>query len=479
MKGWRRSAAAEAAAAAALAVAGAVLKVAWRSPVPMTQDAVQFVLGLSDFSPERMQPHFPYYPLLLAAGRAVSMLVPPADALSLVSAASGALVPVVYCLLGRRDDAASGSSAGPWAGAAFLAVSPMLWNCCGGIGSDAPGLLLGLSAFALLSRGRRAAAGVCLGALAGVRASYLFFWVPALVAGGAGGGRPGGRGRLLAGGAAGAVLAAAALWGLDCGGKIVEPSVSFLAGHLTRWGSPFAGGGGVAGALERIAVGVFDAFSVGGPVPAAGLAYPAALAALCGVLLKQTSGRERRFWAAYVAAWAAWTFTAQNPASLRHYLPLELAAAASLDRLRERARGKAALAAMRAGFAACAVLFALVARRAAGAPTPEYAIATLLHRSYPQGEGLLYFGGDSCRVVRYHLPRALTIPVRDAGQARRFLLGEWDSARDPWISGEAAGGVPGHGARKVCEASGMRGLSERRIALFRLDGGPSDKECRR
>jgi Protein of unknown function (DUF2723) len=130
-------------------------------------DSFNFALGLRDFDPRKHQPHPPGYPVIIGLGKlarpvAAALGSPPgaatdARALALVSALSGALAVVPLFVLFRRLDslgmreAAADRSDGRALAAVVLAVTaPLFWFTAARPLSDVPGLLLALSAQALV-----------------------------------------------------------------------------------------------------------------------------------------------------------------------------------------------------------------------------------------------------------------------------------------------------------------------------------------
>ncbi len=234
-------------------------------------DSFNFALGLDDFDPRKHQPHPPGYPVIIGLAHvatplalATGVLPGPAAharALSLVSALSGALAVVPLFLLYRRLNGLGLQASDRWrpsrasgpepvegrvdavalCGVVLALTAPIFWFTMSRPMSDVPGLLLALSAQALLAGAwveqrarvgqgdRLLLAGAALSALAiGARSQALWLVAPiftlAVVAR---------RGQ----GSVGARLKALAVFGVVC----------------VAWGVPLlAASGGIAGYLATL-----------------------------------------------------------------------------------------------------------------------------------------------------------------------------------------------------------------------------------
>ncbi|WP_134702235.1 hypothetical protein [Ammoniphilus sp. YIM 78166] len=147
-------------------------------------DAVDFALGVVDFNVLAMQPHFPGYPVLILGAYVIHLWTQdPVLSLSLLSAVSGALLPVpVYILASRIANVLTG-----WMVAWLVSLNPLLWLYSLQPMSDMPGILLVYVALAFLAltvyeeRGRvqqwtmGTIAVIAFGLAMGVRLSYFPF----------------------------------------------------------------------------------------------------------------------------------------------------------------------------------------------------------------------------------------------------------------------------------------------------------------
>ena len=158
-------------------------------------DSINFALALHEYDPTNNQPHPPGYPVYVALGRVLLVLVstisggqdPVRDdalALALMSAFGGAvaLVAAAWMLRALSSDARNA----PLWGAALLAASPLFWMTGLRPMSDAPGLAFAMTAQALILAGisdRRALIGGALtaGIAAGVRSQTVWLTMPLLL----------------------------------------------------------------------------------------------------------------------------------------------------------------------------------------------------------------------------------------------------------------------------------------------------------
>jgi hypothetical protein len=166
----------------ALILAAVAARLATRSGAPDNDDAIFFIRGVQRFSVAQLRPHWPGYPVYVAAGKLVASVVgAPASALQILSAAAVAMVAWPLASIVRAW-AASLANESRRAGAAGLAaaalwlVLPISWVTGTQIVSDPLGLLCGLGILALGIRSERTgrawpwlAAAVLGGLLPGIR----------------------------------------------------------------------------------------------------------------------------------------------------------------------------------------------------------------------------------------------------------------------------------------------------------------------
>ncbi len=147
-------------------------------------DAVDFALGVVDFNVLAMQPHFPGYPMLILGAYVIHLWTQdPVLSLSLLSACSGALLPVpVYVIASRIANSLTG-----WIVAWLVALNPLLWLYSLQPMSDMPGILLvyvALGFLAITVYGEKGTvqqwtmgtiAVVAFGLAMGIRLSYFPF----------------------------------------------------------------------------------------------------------------------------------------------------------------------------------------------------------------------------------------------------------------------------------------------------------------
>jgi hypothetical protein len=151
-------------------------------------DSVSFALALDHFDITLQQPHPPGFPVYVAAGRLIRLLVSdPRAALTLLSAISGAVAVTTLAWLGTE----SGLPRAGLLAALWLMLLPIFWLTSEMALSDVPGLALVLLAVVCLWKGRRdahwlvggsALAGLCLGLRPQNAVPVALFGVDAVIA---------------------------------------------------------------------------------------------------------------------------------------------------------------------------------------------------------------------------------------------------------------------------------------------------------
>lgn len=383
-----------AAALASAALCAALL--ATRSPDLADLDSANFAHALERYDLALHAPHFPGYPVYVAASRAAHAVVGDRVlALQLPGALTwSAAVGIGWSALARHHGTRAATCA-----ALVLALLPLAWVTAGRAGSDAMGAGMLLLACAALARswpvdggsGRwLAAGGALLGLTLGVRLSYA----PAVVGLGA---------VLLAhparwrGVAAGVV--ATASWVVPqviaVGQDGPELAARFLAGHFTEWG-------GAASVPEETSLALRAARWLAGlAVYGLGLPPPlqparllwAALVLPAGALgLRALPRSTLAFLAAGAVPYALWLWLGQNPDKPRHLLPLlpPLAVAVGVGLSRLPLAPAAALPLL--------LVTAPVAWSHATTPSPAAQLARWLRSEERPGRVQL-FAGQSARVV--------------------------------------------------------------------------------
>ena len=378
-------------------------------PYPDDHDGVNFILGVQRYDVQWHQPHFPGYPVYIAAGKVAAAVAGSAEWglvwVSLISMAIAALA-----LAGMAQERIGPPAA---ALAAVLMASPMMIQFSHKIFSEPMGLaLLCLAALVInrgSGRGRWLAAGGLLGLTLGVRLSWwpmaLGFLAPR-----------DGRKNLVPLGVG--VAAGVLLWlipmidimGID---GLISTGASFTQGHFGQWGHTASDG-----ALgHRIYGFIRGAAAVAGLAP--GLwghlaGAPMALAALAGlgmIFIKWKSGQgepgpgEGALMAGGLL-YVAWLFLGQNVDKARHYLPLLPMAAVALAAAGNRHR--AILPAVALAMVAGAAMTTLAAGR--GLP-PAIRLAGWLEANAAPGAVVYcgwaerYFDLYDSRAKVYSVPR--------------------------------------------------------------------------
>jgi hypothetical protein len=180
-------------AAILIAFIGFAARLPTLSHAPDNDDAPFFIRGVERFAVAEGRPHWPGYPVYIAAGKlAASLVGDPAFGLQLVSAAASSAIAGVLAWIVRAWAESLGAAPRPAARAGVAAgllwlVTPMSWVTGSQIISDPLGLLFGVVIVALAIRGDRAstvrpwiAAAVLGGAMIGIRLVNISMFAPFL-----------------------------------------------------------------------------------------------------------------------------------------------------------------------------------------------------------------------------------------------------------------------------------------------------------
>jgi hypothetical protein len=378
-----------------LAVSGYVALAAATAPAwPDDWDGVGFVESVRDFDLARFQPHPPGYPVYVALLRVANLVAHrPMAACVLVAVGSGATAVVMAWQAARR---LSGELAA-WVVCVLIAVAPLSWRACTGVGSEAPALACaavcawGLTA----SRDGRRAGAVALGIGAGLGLGVRLSWAPLYVA-------ALGLAPRRARTSAWAVAAASGVaWAVPFAivvgpARLVSLCAAHFAGHAARWGGTIATDPGARRAVWLARDLFVDGLGVGGDPLGLAIGASGLIAVALGLHSWRRSGWTGA-WPTLVAIgpYLAWIAIGQNLRDQpRHALPAVAAVAAGLGLSAARSRF---------AFAIGGTLAVLVATRTA---LDEHARRTLpppgaqlvaLARAQPFPERLAVFGSSSVR----------------------------------------------------------------------------------
>ena len=262
------------------------------------------------------QPHFPGYPVYIAAGRLAQLLIgSPEWAMVTLSALAGAACALLICRIAGRG------SAGLLAGAA-LAVNPLFFSFSQKIFAEIPAIAFLLLAVALLGDPSKAAGRswfygcASLGLMLGVRLSYwpfAFFYVAIGLL----------RGRFIYG--AGGMAVGVLIWlvpqaGVVGASELMEQAVSFTAGHFTDWGGSALNGPGWFDRLFTFFRNLFAVVGVSGfPFGLPWLLF--SIFAVRDLFKRGGLSEDTGSFAAATAFYLVWAFFGQNIDNLRHLLP--------------------------------------------------------------------------------------------------------------------------------------------------------------
>lgn len=418
-------------------------------------DAVNFALGLDDFDLSVQQPHFPGYPVFIAAARIFLTLgAPSAVALALPAVAVGLAATIALFRTLGRTHAATG-----WLAAGLYLTAPGLWLADLTATSDGLGLhVFTLCACALVAGGRTwrrvylTAAG--FGLLVGVRASCF----PLAIGGGL----------LLLARRPGAAVAGALTGGLAWlvpltiaaggPGELLELGLTFSHGHFTVWGGTALVSPSLLPRAALLGQGIVDVL---------GWVLPALLVLVAVRLVarsdRPTAPAKQPLGLLVLAApYAIWIALGQNAAHARHLLPFIplaiIAAAPTVANLRLRAEH--ALAAT-----AVAMLLGLpgAVEHATVLPPTLQAVEWVAQNEPP--EGLQLYAGSEARLFQHYAPAFRATRVTGGADiTRRVSLG---TAAPRILVTSNAGDLSSLSKRLARVALFRRGTSE--VALYSLD----------
>jgi hypothetical protein len=312
---------------------------------PDDWDGVGFVESVTDFDLAAFRPHPPGYPVYVALLRVAAFFVRDGwrACVTVAVASGGAAVAFAWASLrrvaGERE---------AWVGATLLAVAPLTWRVCSGVGSEAPALACALACgWALAQRRDSWRSAIALGVAAGIGLGVRLSWAPLFVALLAM--APSRlRGRAIAV-ASGACLAwALPLVALVGPARLYALCAAHFAGHAERWGGTVL----TAPGLVRFRWLGRDLFvdGLGLALDPLGIAMALLLALAFGVAFREWRTARWLHWEAALVAsvpYAVWVFLGQNLRDQpRHVLPLVVLVCAALAFAARNARAQALLVAL-------------------------------------------------------------------------------------------------------------------------------------
>jgi hypothetical protein len=381
-------------------------------PWPDDWDGVGFVQSVGDFDLARFHPHAPGYPVYVALLRAAFLVVrDPMRACIVVAACSGAVT------IGLVWDATRGL-AGLWAAyavAALVAVLPIVWHACSGVGSEAPALACAAACAWGLVTQRTAGAGrwvhaIVLGLGVGLGLGVRLSWAP-LYLGALALAAHGQRARVWGVAVAGFATWAVPLVALVGWSQLVELGGSHLLGHFEHWGGTMATQpGGVR--LEWLVRDVFvDGFGVGTDLLGLAIGVTVAAGLVMALVAWGASGWPDWRPALVVAApYVVWIAVGQNLRDQpRHVLPVVALLAAALALRAARSPGALGVVCTLALLMSVRTAHDALARRSI--PPPGQQLVALVEAQAAESRPVV-FGTAS---VRFFELGALAANARTAG----------------------------------------------------------------
>jgi hypothetical protein len=293
----------------ALAAACAVSFAPW----PDDWDGLGFLASIRRFDMASFSPHPPGYPVYVLLLKLAAMLTSTPIGAARVVGSFACLV--TYFALARAIR---------WNGpavAAFVCVTPLVFRCFSGVGSEGPALAFAAVALLGVRRDQAWLTGVAVGLGLGVRLSWAPLYVPMLFL------SPTGRARTLVAALVACLAWAIPLVALTGAAETVALARTHLSGHMTVWGGTALTESSRFPYLARDVLA--DGFGGRGDVPGAAIliALSAAVLAAATAWIRTTSTPER--WghalraAAVVSPYTLWVVLGQNlHHQPRHVVPL-------------------------------------------------------------------------------------------------------------------------------------------------------------
>jgi len=394
-----------------ISVVGAALRALSVPPVLGDLDGVNFARGLAAFDPLHQAPHFPGYPVLIAAASAVRALgASEVWALALPGILLWPMGSTLMFVGLRRLLGVAPAMAAVIAGS----LTPGAVLVAGWPGSDGLGLALvaaAVGAFALATAGRLEhrghwlwAAGALLGLGLGVRLAWLPLTIGLSVVFLAN--NPRAAGRVLAGMAVGVGVWFLPLLWIVGPVALFETAWGFTSGHFSSWGGTALSHS--APLTER--VGVASASLWHGASGIASTSYAhllggglVALASVAGVFAWRRLHIRASLWGvlAVAGAYTAWILLGQNLEKVRHLVPLMLCLAVLLGAAVAHTR----VAPWIAGAVTACLLVgsASWAWQQARVPAPAASLVRHGVRSYSP-QALQVFSGQEARLFEHYAP---------------------------------------------------------------------------
>jgi hypothetical protein len=288
---------------------------------PDDWDGVGFVESVTDFDLAAFRPHPPGYPVYVALLRVGAFFARDAwRACVVVAVASGAMsVAFTWAALRR----ARGEKEA-WIAALFVAVAPLSWRSCSGVGSEAPALACAMAcAWGLTEPEKKWKGALAVGLGAGLGLGVRLSWAPVylallLVA------SRGVRARAAAIAALASLAWAVPLVLVVGASRLVTRYATHFSGHAERWGGTAITEPGLVRFRWFTRDVFFDGLGVG--CDALGLAIGALLAIVLVFVLREwrAAGWPHGKPALAVSVpYALWVFFGQNLRDQpRHVLPL-------------------------------------------------------------------------------------------------------------------------------------------------------------
>ena len=422
----------------ALGVYGALL-FATAPRWPDDWDGVGFLESVRDFDLSRFRPHPPGYPVYVALLRVAALVAgSPMGAGVLVAVASGVATAAlswgsVRQLVGERA---------AWMAAISIAVAPIAWRACSGVGSEAPALACaaacawGLAAVRARPGGR-GMGGVVLGIAGGLGLGVRLSWAPLYLSALALCPREARARASLVGGAT-CLAWVVPLIALVGPSRLAGIYAVHFAGHARRWGGTLFTEPGPARLGWLLRDVLCDGLGIGPDAP--GLAIGGL--GLVATALGWSAWRDRgwgggRAFLTAAGPYTLWIALGQNLRDQpRHALPLVALIAGAVGLLAARSRAASCVAG--ALVAAIAWRTAIDARARMTIPPPAAQLVALL-RAQPAPASVAVFGAASVRFFEGTELAGRAWPAASLGDVSLQLTRLDELPSRVWVTGELEG----------------------------------------
>lgn len=288
---------------------------------PTERDSVNFLMGVENYDPVFHAPHFPGYPVYIAAGKLLNTLTAsPETALVLLSILS-AILSLAFAYLAGKSYGSNHFA--PIAVTVFVAVNPLFFEASHTMITEVFGLSLLLASIYTHDKKKPILAGILMGLLLGVRLSWWPFPLAYLMFAT----KKGDFKTYTAGMTVGVLvwfIPQVAVIGFS---GFVETAYMFVAGHFTQWGGAVTSDMAVSDRFFQFMLRILETTGLYANGSLNITAIPITvflLFTICktAVIDKSCLPKNVKLLAIASIFYLVWVFFGQNVSNVRHFFPL-------------------------------------------------------------------------------------------------------------------------------------------------------------